>query len=60
MQDKVNDELCVTKQALVAEERRRKTVEHELDVIKKAVPESEDEYEVGDLQKLNIISVLLS
>lgn len=43
--DKLNDELGITKQALIAEERRRKAVEHERDVIKKVVPESEDEYE---------------
>ncbi|KAL8090383.1 hypothetical protein AgCh_039743 [Apium graveolens] len=43
--DKVNDELYITKQALIAEERRRKDVEHERDVIKKVVPESEDDYE---------------
>lgn len=56
----MNDELRITKQALIAEERRRKAVEHERDVIKKVVPESEDEYEVRVPQKLKIISVSFS
>lgn len=56
----MTDELCITKQALIAEERRRKAVEHERDVIKKVVPESEDEYEVWVPQKLKIFGVSFS
>lgn len=47
----MNDEFHAMKQSLVAEERRRKTIENDLVSIKKVVPESEDEFEVcGSLQ----------
>lgn len=42
----MNNELHAMKQSLLAEERRRKTIENELVNIKKDVPESEDEFEV--------------
>lgn len=46
-QDRLNDEIHSMRQALAAEEKRRKAAENELINIKKVVPECEDGFEVS-------------
>lgn len=42
----LSEELHDMKQALAAEEKQRKSIEHELDKLKKSAPESDKDFEV--------------
>lgn len=58
-QEKLKEELYITRQKLLSEEKQRKAIENELVQIKRTVPMSENDFEVNFVIHFPFITIVL-